>query len=132
MSQFFNCFAVKLVWPSLMVLVTEEEVDSKKLEELRRFCASMMSEKWLPQIILFMKDGVLPETGEVIGPFDMQRPLDCAQDIPKGSTGKPARIGLAKRMQLEALDINKTQAVRALAKLEELNLSGLFWYFQQP
>ena len=32
------------------------------------------------------------------------------QDIPKGSTGKPARIGLAKRMKLETLDIQKTQA----------------------
>ena len=33
-----------------------------------------------------------------------------SQDIPKGSTGKPARIGLAKRMKLETLDIHKSQA----------------------
>ncbi|CAK9033700.1 unnamed protein product [Durusdinium trenchii] len=67
------------------VLRDGEKMDSKKLEELRQFSAAKMSEKWLPQCILFMKD------------------------IPKGSTGKPARIGLAKRMKLEALDINKSQ-----------------------
>ncbi|CAK9028703.1 Oxalate--CoA ligase (Oxalyl-CoA synthetase) (Peroxisomal-coenzyme A synthetase) [Durusdinium trenchii] len=67
------------------VLRDGEKMDSKKLEELRQFSAAKMSEKWLPQCILFMKD------------------------IPKGSTGKPARIGLAKRMKLEALDVNKSQ-----------------------
>lgn len=67
------------------VLRDGEKMDSSKLEELRRFGSSKMSEKRLPQCILYMKD------------------------IPKGSTGKPARIGLAKRMKLETLDIHKTQ-----------------------
>jgi len=67
------------------VLRDGEKMDSSRLDELRRFGSSKMSEKWLPQCILFMKD------------------------IPKGSTGKPARIGLAKRMKLETLDIHKSQ-----------------------
>ena len=31
-------------------------MDSSRLDELRRFGSSKMSEKWLPQCILFMKD----------------------------------------------------------------------------
>lgn len=35
-------------------------MDSSNLEELRRFGSSKMSEKWLPQCILYMKDGCSP------------------------------------------------------------------------
>ena len=105
-------------------------MDSKKLEELRQFSAAKMSEKWLPQCILFMKD-LIWSSGKVNWAQrrcdvlkSMQRCMSlrdadvscaaslCGQDIPKGSTGKPARIGLAKRMKLEALDVNKSQAMR--------------------
>ncbi|CAJ1442054.1 unnamed protein product [Effrenium voratum] len=69
------------------VLREGEKITGTRLEELRSFAAEKMSEKWLPQTILFMKD------------------------IPKGSTGKPARIGLAKRMNLEPLDIDQPNQV---------------------
>lgn len=119
----------------------QEKMDSGKLEELRRFGSTKMSEKWLPQCILFMKDaseGFLTDADTGITFLLIHIALhwysylhyivhtcilNCIhytfhslffliftlrQDIPKGSTGKPARIGLAKRMKLETLDIHDT------------------------
>ena len=59
------------------------------LEDLRKFAAdkSIISLKWLPECLVF------------------------ADSIPKGATGKPARIGLAERFGLPALDANKTTNV---------------------
>ena len=110
------------------LLFAKEKMDSKKLEELRQFSAAKMSEKWLPQCILFMKDLIwssgkvnwAPRRCDVLKSMRVaacvmlpcHAPCPCGQDIPKGSTGKPARIGLAKRMKLEALDVNKSQAMR--------------------
>ena len=84
----FSCPHVQLgETVGLAVVLRDGEImTSRKLGELREFGAAKMSEKWLPQCILFMKD------------------------IPKGSTGKPARIGLAKRMKLEALDVEVDNA----------------------
>jgi hypothetical protein len=92
-------------------------MDSSKLEELRRFGSSKMSEKRLPQCILYMKDSCSPRFDIHFDQKSFASVDSCqcrfvclSQDIPKGSTGKPARIGLAKRMKLETLDIHKTQA----------------------
>ena len=110
-------------------MAANEKMDSGKLEELRRFGSSKMSEKWLPQCILYMKDSCsMPcfeirfgqkklciNTSQYLSIHVITIHFDClSQDIPKGSTGKPARIGLAKRMKLETLDIHKTQACDAL------------------
>ena len=59
-----------------------------------------------------------------------------SQDIPKGSTGKPARIGLAKRMKLETLDIHKSQASPATQSLMcfchvfKFDMFGIFVLFE--
>ena len=55
-----------------------------------------------------------------------------SQDIPKGSTGKPARIGLAKRMKLETLDIHKSQASPAtcFCHVFKFDMFGIFVLFE--
>jgi acyl-CoA synthetase (AMP-forming)/AMP-acid ligase II len=56
------------------------QIAASLLQELRAFAMQEMSAQWAPECLVF------------------------ALSIPKGSTGKPARIGYAKRMGVPALD----------------------------
>jgi len=54
-------------------------MDSSRLDELRRFGSSKMSEKWLPQCILFMKDNN-PKHDVFISSKEM-RPVKWSKDL---------------------------------------------------
>mmetsp|Transcript_41761 Transcript_41761/g.130013 ORF Transcript_41761/g.130013 Transcript_41761/m.130013 type:complete len:586 (+) Transcript_41761:62-1819(+) len=80
------CFSVphEMLGESVGVVVVFEEGKSVKLFELRKWLMSSktLQDKWCPEVLV-----VMPE-------------------LPKGPTGKPARINLAKKLDIGTLDGN--------------------------
>lgn len=78
------CFSCphQLLGEAVGVVVVLRDGKSLKLFDLRQWLMASqgLQDKWCPEVLILMKD------------------------LPKGATGKPARINLAKRLELEALD----------------------------
>lgn len=79
----FSC-AHEVLGESVGVVVVFEEGQSVKLFELRKWLMSTktLQDKWCPEVLVIMSD------------------------LPKGATGKPARINLAKKLGIGTLDGN--------------------------
>jgi acyl-CoA synthetase (AMP-forming)/AMP-acid ligase II len=76
----FSC-AHEMLGEAVGVVVVLKEGKSLKLFDLNKWCTNnnILSEKWCPEVMVTMPD------------------------LPKGATGKPARINLAKRLELKPL-----------------------------